>query len=94
MSAAAADNRPTDVSGRVKMLCDKQLKESLQKVFATAVAAVNNQGGRDNGAADTSGDSSSTGANEFSNVALGQSVEECMVGRVIIFCVSTADNLS
>ncbi|XP_075251519.1 uncharacterized protein LOC142343983 isoform X1 [Convolutriloba macropyga] len=81
--------KATDVVNRLKVLSDRHLKDSLSKLMTCCVMAVNNQGGRDNGATDvsssTSGSvvtSSSGGekdpANEYSNVALGQAAEECM----------------
>jgi len=81
MSTAKA----TDVLGRLKILSERHLKESLHKLISTCIAAVNNQGGRDNGATDVSTSSSSASSSgdkdasaEYSNIAFGQAVEECM----------------
>ncbi|XP_063718171.1 uncharacterized protein LOC134845203 isoform X2 [Symsagittifera roscoffensis] len=83
-SSATAEMRATDVVSRLKVLSEKHLKESLHKVFSTCITAVNSQGGRDNGATDVttagsaSGGDKDSSSNENSNIAFGQSVEECM----------------
>ncbi|XP_075251524.1 uncharacterized protein LOC142343984 isoform X2 [Convolutriloba macropyga] len=81
--------KATDVVNRLKVLSDRHLKDSLSKLMTCCVMAVNNQGGRDNGATDVSSSTSGSAvtsssggekdpANEYSNVALGQAAEECM----------------